>query len=152
MKDNYQNKSKDELIYLYARSFVGFRLESIDKFDNYESLTSKQKLLNDCGSVYKYIFRFPFTYLSLSTGAGGEFICFLIMMIIALILSIFIDFILCIIIFVCSINIESILSIKKNDEFTNELIQNIIDEHSINVSFSYYFCSYCHNIYNLFMQ
>ena len=57
-------------------------------------------------------------------------------MIIALILSIFIDFILSIIIFVCSLNIESILSIKKNDESTNELIQNLIDKHSINVSFS----------------
>ena len=57
-------------------------------------------------------------------------------MIIVIIISFFIDFILCIIILICSLNIELILCIKASDEFTNELIQILIDEHSINFSFS----------------
>ena len=91
MEDNYQNISKEEIINLYARSFIGFKTESIDKYDDYERLISKQKLPNICGNTYKYIFRFPLAILSLSTGTGGEFICLLIivvLMIIALILSI----------------------------------------------------------------
>ena len=52
------------------------------------------------------------------------------------IINFFIYFILCIIIYICSLNIELILCIKAGDEFTNELIQILIDEHSINISFS----------------
>ena len=52
MEDNYQNISKEEIINLYARSFIGFKTESIDKYDDYERLISKQKLPNICGNTY----------------------------------------------------------------------------------------------------
>ena len=140
MIDFYQNitkkKTLNKTIYLYARSFIGFKSESIDKYENYKSLISKQNLLNNCGNVLKYLFvEIPLGLLSLlqggTYGADAALCCLILLalMIIFIIISFFIDFILCIIILICSLNIGLILCIKASDEFTNELIQILIDEH-----------------------
>ena len=58
-KDYYQNitidKALNKTIYLYARSFIGFKSESIDKYEDYKSLISKQNLPNNCGNALKYL-------------------------------------------------------------------------------------------------
>ena len=146
MLEFYQNitikKNLNQTIYLYARSFIGFKSESIDKYENYKSLISKQILSNSCGNVLKYLFEIPLGILSILQGGvygSDAALCCLILlalMIILIIVSFFIDFILCIIILIYSLNIEYILCIKASDKFTNELIQILIDEHSINFSFS----------------
>ena len=131
-----------QTIYLYARSFIGFKSESIDKLENYKSLISKQNLPNSCVNFIQYLFGIPLAILSLLI--EGMFckdiaLCCLIvfvLIIVFIIVSFFIDFFLFIIIFICSLNIKLILSIKSSDEFTNELIQILIDEHSINFSLS----------------
>ena len=139
-----KNTSK-QTIYLYARSFIGFKSESIDKLENYKSLISKQNLANSCVNVIQFLFGIPLAILTLLLGvtycgycADVALCCLIVfvLIIIFIIVSFFIDFILCIIIFICSLNIKLILSIKSSDEFTNELIQILIDEHSINFSFS----------------
>ena len=140
MIDYYPNitieTTLNKTIYLYARSFIGFKSESIDKYENYKSLISKQNLPNNCGNaLYYLVVEIPLGILIILQGGGGGSYCLLVLIIIRII-NFFIYFILCIIILICSLNIELILCIKASDEFTNELIQIFIDKHSINFSFS----------------
>ena len=144
MIDFYQNITKkkplNKTIYLYARSFIGFKSESIDKYENYKSLISKQILSNNCADYLITFAGGPLAILSLLKGGGiysaSCCLILLVLMIIFIIVSFFVNFILCFIILICSLNIQLILCIKASDEFTNELIQILIDEHSINFSFS----------------
>ena len=140
--DYFENETMNEIIYLYARNFIGFKSESIEKYD-FNILISKQKLSNNCALTLKILFIILLVALLLpcmsllSKGAkskdvGISIVC----LIIIIILNFCIDLILSIIIYICSLEIKTKLNIKGNDEYTNELIQSLIDYHSINAIFS----------------
>lgn len=144
--DYYEYKTKNEIILLYARSFIGFKPEKIDEYD-YDDIISKQELPNNCGKAMKII-SLIFLGVLLSPifaicGGGGAnfdgekfFMVYSVLLVIVTIASFFIFFILCIIIYICSLDIQSKLDIKGNDQYANDLIKNLIDDYSINISFS----------------
>ena len=142
-------------VYLYGRSFIGFDKEKFDEIPK-DSIISVQKVSNNCGTVMNVLSIALLIFLSLpiiaacicigGTGghppkcSGNECGCvFLTCGIgggITAALAFVIDFILCIIIFVCSIILKSKLSFKVSDDYTNELIQLLIDDGSKNFGFS----------------
>jgi len=149
--DYYDNNLKlDETIYLYARNFIGFKSESIDKYYySYKNLILKQKLSNNCGKVLT-IFAFSllvtilFPIISLlncnleffDISEPSQIISWMGLLVIFTIMNFLGDIILSIIIYIRSSDINSKLNIKKSDAYSNKLIQNLIDHHSNNVIFS----------------
>ena len=151
--DYYDNNLKlDEIIYLYARNFIGFKPESIDKYyHNYKNLISKQKKSNICVKILKIfvclllaVIVFPLIMFckgdfdSNKTESLTIIVLFFIIVIsfILVIINFLGDFILCILIYTSSHKINSKLNIKKSDVFSNKLIQNLIVHHSNNDIFS----------------
>ena len=144
----YENKTMNETIYLYVRYFIGFKFESIDKYDDYKSLITKENLPNNCASALNILF-YIFLVILLSSSLLIVLCREYCLIVIFLILTIFlfftflIDFILFIINYICSLYIKSKLDIKDSDEYTNELIEILVDNHSINsifiLSISFFF-------------
>lgn len=145
----------EKIVYLYGRSFLGFEKGKMAKF-SYDSIISVQNVSNNCGTVMRYLSTALLIFLSLPVivivgcvcGTGGrppscsgeEFGCALMTCgiggSITGVLAFVIDFILCIIIFVCTIMIKTKLPSKVGDEYTNEFIQVLLDEGSKNLIFS----------------
>lgn len=145
----------EKTVYLYGRSFLGFEKEKITKF-SYDSIISVQNVSNNCGTVMRYLSTALLIFLSLPVlvvivcvcGTGGHppncsgeecgcaFMACGIGGGITGVLAFVIDFILCIIIFICTIMIKLKLPSKVSDEYTNELIQLLLDEGSKNFGFS----------------
>jgi len=143
--DFYDNRtSLEETIYLYARSFIGFKQKTIDKYyNNYKHLISKQKVPNNSGFVLKIfacillgIIISPICGMPKGSSNPSDFIFIVVAFIIVSILSFFIDIILCIIIYICSSDINSKLDIRDNDDYSNKLIEKLLDHYSINSIFS----------------
>ena len=143
--DFYDNRtSLEETIYLYARCFIGFKQKTIDKYyNNYKHLISKQKVPNNSGFVLKIfacillgIIISPICGMPKGSSNPSDFIFIVVAFIIVSILSFFIDIILCIIIYICSSDINSKLDIRDNDDYSNKLIEKLLDHYSINPIFS----------------
>ena len=143
--DFYDNRtSLEETIYLYARSFIGFKQKTIDKYyNNYKNLISKQKVPNISGLVLKIfacillaIIIYPINEITEGSLEPSNLICIVVIFIIVSILSFFIDIISCIIIYICSSDINSKLDIRDNDDYSNKLIEKLLDHYSINSIFS----------------
>ena len=143
--DFYDNRtSLEETIYLYARCFIGFKQKTIDKYyNNYKNLISKQKVPNISGLVLKIfacillaIIIYPINEITECSLEPSDLICIVVIFIIVSILSFYIDFILCIIIYICSSDINSKLDIRDNDDYSNKLIEKLLDHYSINSIFS----------------
>ena len=59
-KYNFQNLEEDEIVALYARSYMGFKDKNIDNY-SYEKLLSYQKISNICGftlQILSYMINF----------------------------------------------------------------------------------------------
>ena len=143
--DFYDNRtSLEETIYLYARSFIGFKQKTIDKYyNNYKHLISKQKVPNNSGFVLKIfacillaIIIYPINEITEGSLEPSDLICIVVIFIIVSISSFFADLILCIIIYICSSDINSKLDIRDNDDYSNKLIEKLLDHYSINSIFS----------------
>ena len=135
----------DEIIYLFGRSFIGFKPESIDKYyDNYKDLISKQKIANKSGSILKGFAYFLVFYIipiisypANSNNGEDIFACIFIFAAVFSILNFLGGSILITIIYFYSSDINSKLNIKECDEYSNELIQNLVHYYSINTIFSF---------------
>ena len=150
-------KGRETVVYLYGRSFMGFEKGKISQF-SYDSIIYTQKLSNRCHNVMKILsiillcfIGFPILVLIGGVCGGGgqspdincnekEGTCVLmtcaIGTLVTAVVSFVIDFILCIIVFGCSVKLKLLLSIKASDSLSNELIQTLIDEASKNFTFS----------------
>ena len=154
---NYnEEKTRNEMVYLYARNLIGIKSNKMKKYE-LDGLDSQQKLSNNCGKAMFIISCILLGFISLpilvvvgmavkDDDDGNKIDCekdgpclwefYIYGTIILSTLSLLIDFILCVIIFISSLKIRSKLDIKGSDAFTNELFQKIIDDYDINYKFS----------------
>lgn len=152
-----ENKIKNDMVYLFARNFIGFDKEELENY-NYDKLIEKQNLSNYCYKIMKYyllgVFAFIFLILiiyiaylikvnkvsiskfSLECDCCEEFpiekkVIFIVILILFIIFVI-LFFILDCIIFDAYKKIKSILNMKKSDEYLYELLNKLIQKHSVN--------------------
>ena len=142
--------SNNETVYLYARNIMGFEGNKIKKF-SYDDLISLEKLSNRCGRgmyvlsiIMISIICFPI-FIVCGGGVSNQcdersMECFCNFYLWASALSIIgtflINIIFCIIIMINNMKMKSILDIKESDIFTNQLIEDIMNEYSRNFKFS----------------
>ena len=150
IKDFKEEYSKNETVYLYARNIMGFEGNKIKKF-SYDDLISLEKLSNRCGRgmyvlsiIMISIICFPI-FMVCGGGVSNQcdersMECFCNFYLWASALSIIgtflINIIFCIIIMINNMKMKSILDIKESDIFTNQLIEDIMNEYSRNFKFS----------------
>ena len=153
---NYKYLEEDEIVTLYARSYMGFKVKKIDNF-SFEKLLSYQRISNTCGFTLLILSYISFCvvispaiilYKILNenkqglTKEGEKGLCLIICVIyiIAIVITIICvfstDIIINIIIFVCSFRILSILNSLESDKYTNEIIRILIKPISKNYIFS----------------
>ena len=141
-------RNDETIINLYGMNLIGIDVE--EEGFNYDKIISFQELSNSCGKAM-YIIAYiiigtlvsPFVYLikscdsNSSLGEGGIAI-FCIICAILCMLGLLIDFILCIIIYVSNQKIEWLLkdSLNIEDNAIKELINELIENHSSNYSYS----------------
>ena len=141
-------RNDETIINLYGMNLIGIDVE--EEGFNYDKIISFQELSNSCGKAM-YIIAYiiigtlvsPIVYLikscdsNSSLGEGGIAI-FCITVAILCMLGLLIDFILCIIIYVSSQKIEWFLkdSLNIEDNAIKELINELIENHSSNYSYS----------------
>ena len=139
------SSQKDKIIHLYGGPLIGMKLEKRDF--NYEQLLSIQKLVNTCSRVMKI-----FSYIMLGALVGPiiagisaakgiegvHIMCSLLLGGIAIVIGFLVDFILCIIIYVNVQRIEwRIVDFSKIcDEYTNEMLKEVVTKYSSNYSFA----------------
>ena len=146
--------ANEDILYLYGRSFMGFE-KGISL--SYDSVISNQKLSNKCAYIMRLLSTILLIFISLPIicvilclcGTGGhppdikctEGECKCVCMTsgigagVTAVLAFLTDFILCIIVFACSVKYKIMFSIK-SDDYSNYLIQLLIDEGSKNFKFS----------------
>lgn len=142
-------------VHTYARNLLGFNKNTINDF-SIDKIKSTQELSNNCASVMKILSYILLGFLSLPVigfiGActssrhhgpdctpeecGCACMVGIVGAGITAVIAFLIDFILCIIIFVCALRMKLNLNIKESDEYTNQMIQTLIDEGSQNFTFS----------------
>ena len=143
------------IVHTYARNLLGFNKNKINDF-SIDKIKSTQELSNNCASVMKILSYILLGFLSLPVigfiGActssrhhgpdctpeecGCACMVGIVGAGITAVIAFLIDFILCIIIFVCALRMKLNLNIKESDEYTNQMIQTLIDEGSQNFTFS----------------
>ena len=148
-------ESDNIIVHTYARNLLGFNKNKIYDF-SIDKIKSTEDLSNNCASVMKILSYILLGFLSLpvigfigacTTHRHGRSDCTpeqcgcacmtgIVGAGITAVLAFLIDFILCIIIFVCALRLKLYLNIKESDVFTNEMIQILIDEGSKNFLFS----------------
>jgi hypothetical protein len=144
-------EDKDINITLYARNLLGFIKESVSDF-SFNKIVSTQNLSNDCASimaVVSYILvgfvSMPFVAFFYHVMDGTDFgykscksccITIIIIISVAATITFLLNCILIIIIFVCAYKISSNLNIKGSDQYTNALIQILIEDGSKYKTFS----------------
>ena len=142
MEKKYEEELKKDKIHLFGKAFLGLNSNDLQNY-SYDKLLSKQKLSNNCNYVmriFSIIFFvaiiLPFSALCSgvqgdlnSNGLGYAIGIFCFISATAIIITFLVDFILSIIIYICSNNIISILNINENESYINELFKILYNEH-----------------------
>ena len=141
-------RNDETIINLYGTNLIGIDVE--EEGFNYDKIISFQELSNSCGKAM-YIIAYiiigtlvsPIVYLIKSCDSNsslreGGIAIFCIICAILCMLGLLIDFILCIIIYVSNQKIEWFLkdSLNIEDNAIKELINELIENHSSNYSYS----------------
>ena len=139
IKDEYNNYILEkETVCLYGRYFMGFEGEKIDNY-SYENLLYYQKISNGCKTGMKYLILISLGIICILScyicgSDDKKKFCLLLLLFIAFIDLIYV--ISFVIIFIYSIKIEKMFDIKESDEYSNEIIQLLINTFSNNYYYS----------------